>query len=902
MSKAIDFSAFVLDLLKEYHPLFRYTYLTNYTFEPYIHQAEIFYRLLIRHPIRFLIADDVGLGKTIEAMMIMDQLIKKRNAKKILVILPRNIIFQWVEENLNKFKAEWKLPIWTYKYRNKDTTILDLDKDGIYVVSVDTFKKKEHLDKFLNVNWDLVIIDEIHKIGMQGNKRTQRFEAVMKLASKPNLHLIGMSATPHKGDSKDYLERLTLIDPYFREKEDLVRDTVKSTILRRTKKSVNEIYENSPIFPKAYFSMFIQDISDDEKKYYKLLVDLGLSIVKEAAAKQNKEARGIQLLGFLIGRRALSSPKAGLITLDHIIEKRSPVLNEKDEEEDELEDYADEETVSENKDVDDLINNFVSKNSDLLSKYKEKLKELAELAKLVINNDSRVKAVISLVKEHLEKGDKVIIFTDYKDTAEYIFEKLKNELSLKEDKDIRVLHSENINTVGIENIKEWLRKEGKVLISTDVASEGLNLQDANVLIHYELPLSIVKFEQRNGRVYRLKQRKPVYIYYIALKTPLEENLVEKYFSKLLSIAYSTQSDVNTTDSVIISNTEKKIVYDLSSENEDVMLNVGYYDQDKNEKVTSQDIFFSALKQAGGEGTPLDEVVRSIIDRVSKFKKAINTYGLKVSKNMELDIKNYIRSLAGFENRQDMSNSLTNLLSSIVEAYGGKVSESNGKIIIQGEKLPPQEVDAGLIGNILRSIRNLTYGSKKVQFIISDAIDYSLYVLIADVKLGNETVLSIPLFIKNDGKIISVSQVLGEILPKVIKGTSTECNIEIVNKESYESKVRADLFEKLRSLSYPYINYRKKRGKDNWLPQTVDDYKIELEGPIGGIIGVKGINSVDRNQVISSLEKLGYKVSIVDNQLRIEGKGSVDYLKIVPPAELLNSKGACSYVNGSLVRV
>jgi len=106
--------------------------------------------------------------------------------------------------------------------------------------------------------------------------------------------------------------------------------------------------------------------------------------------------------------------------------------------------------------------------------------------------------------------------------------------------------------VSIEDIKKWLEGEGfKLLIATDVASEGLNLQAANVLIHYELPLSIVKFEQRNGRVWRLKQKKDVYIYYISLNTEIEKAILDNYYNKLLTATIQTGSQVNVADAIIL---------------------------------------------------------------------------------------------------------------------------------------------------------------------------------------------------------------------------------------------------------------------------------------------------------------------------------------------------------------
>lgn len=522
-----EFISYYLDRLKESHPIFRYPILTGGDYEPYIHQAEIFYRLLSRDPVRFLIADDVGLGKTIEGIMIMDQLIKNRGVKKVLLIVPKVLISQWISE-LRKFAKEWQLPI--IDYRNyKDM----LDENGIYVVSVDTIKRNEHKSKFLSINWDLIVVDEIHKVGVIGNKENQRYTIIASLVTRnPNSHFIGLSATPHRGNDNDYIKRLVLIDPYLRDNSDtILRNTVRAIVLKRNKDNVNKVYEKEEIFPKAYFIQYVVEPTEDEEKYYTIIRELSLSILKDYYNSVGEKPKALQLLAFMIGRRSLSSPSAGLLTFKHIIENRSTVVNE-NEVIDEAEEYAEEEETEESIEPDDIAKELAEINAPYLERFKDYIPQLIEFAKRVINNDSRIKALTNLVKAHLNRGDKVIVFTEYKDTANYILDKLKRELNLS-DKEIKKVTSETVNQEGIDQIKKWLEsKESKVLVATDVASEGLNLQSANVIIHYEIPLSIVRFEQRNGRVWRLKQTKPVYIYYISLKIPLEQALLENYYNKL----------------------------------------------------------------------------------------------------------------------------------------------------------------------------------------------------------------------------------------------------------------------------------------------------------------------------------------------------------------------------------
>jgi len=430
-----EFILYYLDKLKEYHPMFRYPLLTGGDYEPYIHQAEMFYRLLSRDPVRFLIADDVGLGKTIEGIMIMDQLIKHRGAKRILLIVPKVLINQWISE-LRKFAKEWQLPI--IDYRNQRGT---LSENGIYVVSVDTVKRSEHKSNFLSVNWDLIVVDEIHKVGIIGGKENQRYAILASLVSRnPNSHFIGLSATPHRGNDNDYIKRLALIDPYLRDNSDtILRSTVRAITLKRNKDNVNKVYEKEEIFPKAYFIQYLVEPTEDEEKYYTLIRELSLAILKDYYNSIGERPKALQLLAFIIGRRSLSSPLAGLITFKHIIENRGTEVNES-EVIDEAEEYAEEEETEEDVEPDDIANELAEINAPYLERFKDFIPQLIEHAKRVINNDSRIKALVNLVGTHLNKGDKVIIFTEYKDTANYILDKLKDALKLT-DREIKVVTS-----------------------------------------------------------------------------------------------------------------------------------------------------------------------------------------------------------------------------------------------------------------------------------------------------------------------------------------------------------------------------------------------------------------------------------------------------------------------------
>jgi len=872
----LRFPYFVFNWLKDNHPFFRYSILTQGDYEPYLHQAEIFYRLLVRHPVRFLIADDVGLGKTVEGIMVIDQLVKLRKVSRILLILPRVLVRQWLCE-LNKFSGEWNLSVREYSSHEQ------FEPGIIYVTSVDTFKTEKHLNKFLSFSWDLIIVDEIHKISITGGKETKRFSSMSKMVRNTiNSHFLGLSATPHKGNDKDYIKRLSLIDPYLKELNDnLVRYAVRAIILKRTKDNVNKAYEGSNIFPDAYFIQYLIEPNESEKKYYTIMRELSLSILKDYYDKVNKPPRTLPLLSFMIGRRSLSSPYAGLLTFKRMMEKRSIELKKQyssEEAIEEAEEYAESEEIEEEIEPDEIVEKLLSLDANFLSKYEQYISELVKLASDVMQNDSRVNELVKLINSHLSKGDKVIVFTEYKDTASYLYGKVKDLLKL-DDKRIKVVSSDTLKKEGIESVKEWL-SEGheKVLIATDVASEGLNLQSANVLIHYELPLSIVRFEQRNGRIWRLKQSKPVFIYYISLNTQIEQAIIANYYDRLLSITKGTGSSTNVADAVIYKAEGKEPkIFNLSEDKENIPIYLGFENQEKEEKITPIKVWESAL-----EGK-IDEVVNTILRRIKILKESMKKFALygSFSGAIHREIEK-VREIVGFKNRKELKDVLDNVTRKLVSNLEGKIDGNSIKV--EGKIFKYSE---DRLGNNINVIYNILRSPQSSRFVICDALEDNVYLVDAMISLGNIEVLKIPIVVDSKGNIKYLSEFLRDILPLTFT-----CNklypegVEQIDDINSKPDLISKLVERIFPLERQFAEYRseggrlKVRGKDNWIPNKLEDIKVRLN-IVGGILGIKNNTAYDYSKVVDALKR-NWNVSIIDNKIRLEGKGEVRYAEIVKP--------------------
>jgi superfamily II DNA or RNA helicase len=533
---------------------------------PFSHQAELLLRLAFRRPIRILIGDEIGLGKTIEAILTIKFLEMRDGIKRVLLLVPRILVEQWRSE-LKRFG----IPHRVIERRN----IFDLANQGFppgwYIASIDLVKREEYEPIVTRVNWDVIVVDEAHRVGkVRSGKRsvTQRYELVEKLTSFSERNVILLSATPHRGIAEDYILRLRLIDPYLisgREEEldtdEFYRLTHDAIVIRRTKIDINEIYEQRDVFKKARFIARIVGATNEEIEFNEHLFEFLRDKLLKYYELIGEEPKGLPLLLALIAKRASSSPYAAITTLERILSKRSIDISRRTLHINETELSYEAESIieaflglgfedyseicdDEAAEPDELLNRFVENVSSLLEDYDIKeIKELLNLAKKVIEKgDSRLRGVINLIKEHLIKDDKIVLFTEYRDTAEYVYNKLGNEVPEIKDKialvtsgEIRIAGWDRSRRPSIEDLKQYLKRgQVKLIVSTDIASEGLNLQVANVIINYEPTWSPIKVEQRLGRVWRLGQEKDVTSYTVFLAIKSDRDILDVLYRKLLA--------------------------------------------------------------------------------------------------------------------------------------------------------------------------------------------------------------------------------------------------------------------------------------------------------------------------------------------------------------------------------
>ncbi|MEM1521980.1 MAG: helicase-related protein [Thermofilaceae archaeon] len=548
---AVELTREILRIYSRYNPVF-YAALAkaNPRVEPYLHQVEFLARTLLRHPLRVFVADEIGLGKTITAILAMKRLMDNGLAKRVLILVPRVLVKQWVAE-LERFGI--------YSERIERSSFEGYVKrgfpEGVYIASMDLAKRSRYANKLAGVAWDLLIVDEAHRLGLpKGRKPTLRYTFAEKVASDKGRNILLLSATPHRGDPQDYLSRMLLLDPNLR-KDLAALDNAhfyaysrNVLIFRRTKVDVNTVYEGRRVFPSCKILAIVVAATQEENEFHSRLIRFLRTKILDYHRKTGTEPRALGLLNALIFKRASSSPYAAVKTMEVILLKRASVLSSRLTSPKDFEKLLSQrqrlarmalgqgfEEYDQEEDPDKVVEDFAELCSAFLSeKDVKELRGLIDLARKCVERDSRLSAVMNLVEQRIRSGEKVILFTEFKDTARYIADTLIKRLGKDQ---VEVLTSEEArNEEKLSVVRRWLEKPGgRVLVATDVASEGLNLQVANVLVNYEPPWSPVKLEQRIGRVWRLGQARDVTVYTMFLAVESDRDVLNVLYGKLIAM-------------------------------------------------------------------------------------------------------------------------------------------------------------------------------------------------------------------------------------------------------------------------------------------------------------------------------------------------------------------------------
>ncbi len=436
----------------------------------YPHQVEAVRKAIFDCHGRVLLADEVGLGKTIEAGLIIHEYMRRREVSKILIVTPASLTRQWQSELKLKFDLDFQLAL-------EPKTLED---ESRVIVSLDTVKLRRYQGYFAKNTYDLVIVDEAHKLK---NRKTLNYQFVNRISSK---FLLLLTATPIQNELLELYNLVHLLAPgalgtlqQFRKRHvhpvnrrqpiqpDELKKMIEPHMIRNTRRSTSL---NLP--PRRVIMQEVVFAQAERQLYEKVE-----SLIHDFYFMLSSERQGMNQLTMMLFQKLMtSSPQA-------LLESVSGILNR----------------------------------SDLGFEIRDSLMQMETFAQEVIM-PAKLTVVLELLEQEL-KGERVLIFTQFRRTQEVIAEALRKNGVL-----VHLFYGE-MSSKQKEVVVNQFRDQVSVLVSTDAGSEGQNLQFARYMINYDLPWNPMKVEQRIGRVHRLGQKHEVFILNLFVKDTIEEHIV-----------------------------------------------------------------------------------------------------------------------------------------------------------------------------------------------------------------------------------------------------------------------------------------------------------------------------------------------------------------------------------------
>jgi superfamily II DNA or RNA helicase len=513
--------------------------------DPLPFQIEAVYGYILKLPrIRFLIADDPGAGKTVMAGLIIKELKLRGVVNRILIVVPGHLKDQWRRELKEKFQEPFTVI---------DRGLLDAHyaenvwrRENQVITSIDFAKGAEILPGLGSVDWDLVIVDEAHKMAAYryGNKlsRTERYK-LGEVISGNSDHLLFLTATPHKGDPENFRLFLDLLVRGFFATQKLIDESLENKdnplFIRRLKEDLKD-FEGRPIFTNRYPKTIKFRLSDKEQVLYNELSKYVIS--QYNIALQSDKRRNVAFALLILQRRMASSTYALLRSLERRKERLEDLLTGEELvreipfpaiDLEEFDDYEEEKRWEQEKTWETLS---IAENRAELEKEIRTLEDLIEKAREILREECEIK--LTELKKVMESlGDKkILIFTESRDTLEYLVKK------------IRLWgYSANFIHGGMRledrvEAEKVFQHETQVMVATEAAGEGINLQFCHLMINYDIPWNPNRLEQRMGRIHRYGQQKDVYVFNLVADSTREGIVLAKLFDKLEEIRNAVGSD------------------------------------------------------------------------------------------------------------------------------------------------------------------------------------------------------------------------------------------------------------------------------------------------------------------------------------------------------------------------
>ncbi|MGK4007146.1 helicase-related protein [Sorangium sp. So ce1036] len=526
--------------------------------EPLPHQITAVYEAMLpRQPLRFVLADDPGAGKTIMAGLYIRELVMRADARRVLVVAPGGLVEQWRDELFEKFGLEFR--VFSKELELASPSGNPFEEIDYLIVRLDQMARADELhDKLCATPWDLVVFDEAHKLSAhffgQKLERTKRYALAEKLGAHTR-HLLLMTATPHNGKEADFQLFLSLLDAdrFYGRFRDGVHEVDTSDLMRRMVKEELVKFDGTPLFPERRAYTVNYELSELEAALYERVT----TYVKEQMGKADEldgQRRGS--VGFALTalqRRLASSPEAIYQSLKRRHARLEQRLRDErrascdrgavgelfaavPEDEDEL--AADEQERIEEALVDQAT---AARTVGELEGEVLVLQALVQRAFDVIDTGrdrkweelSRILQDDPLVRDAHGRVRKLIVFTEHRDTLNYLHRKIAGVIGDREHEAVVTLHG---GTPRDERKRIqaafWSDPDVRVLIATDAAGEGVNLQCANLMVNYDLPWNPNRLEQRFGRIHRIGQQEVCHLWNLVAKRTREGAVYHRLLQKL----------------------------------------------------------------------------------------------------------------------------------------------------------------------------------------------------------------------------------------------------------------------------------------------------------------------------------------------------------------------------------
>jgi superfamily II DNA or RNA helicase len=523
--------------------------------EPLPHQiAAVYESMLPRQPLRYVLADDPGAGKTIMAGLYIRELIMRADARRILIVSPGSLTEQWREELFEKFGLEFR--IFSRDLEGATPTGNPFEDLDHLIVRLDQIARNDELqDKLCAESWDLIVFDEAHKLSAHffGSKleKTGRYRFAERIGAQTR-HLLLMTATPHNGKEEDFQLFLALLDSdrFYGKFRDGVHKVDTSDLMRRMVKEELVKFDGTPLFPERKAYTVNYTLSAAEATLYQEVTGYVRTEMGKADQLEGSRRGSVGFALTSLQRRLASSPEAIYQSLRRrrerldnrlraekigaraeLLSQASPEIPDDDddltaEEQETLEENLVDQasasrTIGELEEEIHILDRLVARAADLVaSKQDRKWEELSR----ILQDDPRFRDGGGRLR-------KLIVFTEHRDTLNYLQRQIAGVIG--DDSAVITIHGGTHRDERLR-VQALFRSDPdvRVLVATDAAGEGVNLQNANLMVNYDLPWNPNRLEQRFGRIHRIGQQEVCHLWNLVAKETREGDVYHRLLHKL----------------------------------------------------------------------------------------------------------------------------------------------------------------------------------------------------------------------------------------------------------------------------------------------------------------------------------------------------------------------------------